>query len=383
MARKVFLHVGLPKTGTTYLQTVMWGNRDRLRAEGVLLPGTTRSDHWWSSLIVREDKRIHNKAASALNAWDRVLADCARWDRTAVVSHEFFSSASAEQAKRAVAALAPAEVHVVVTAREPLSLLTASWQEALKFKGTVALADYNLRMSDNPRSIWNWRALDAGEVLSRWGPAVPKERVHVMPLPKPGSPPELLWQRFAGLIGVDPDGYDLSHSNPNTSMGVVEAEVLRRVTPHLTEIKSGLDRSTWVRTYLAAERLVPRGGEKFWPNEGRIAECRERGRAMVAMIRENGFDVIGELETLLVPDDLPPRRTPESVTDAEVAAVATELVAVLLQDLRRQSRQRPAKVRGGKAAVAPAGSGFSWARRTVRRSALLTRVYRKVRRISR
>lgn len=382
MARKVFLHVGVPKTGTTYLQTVMWSNRDRLKSDGVLLPGATRSDHWWSSLIVREDKRIHHKAPSALDAWDRVLADSARWDRTVVISHEFFSSASADQARRAVTALAPAEVHVVVTAREPLSLLTTSWQEALKFKGTVALADYNRKISDNPGSIWNWRALDAGEVLSRWGEAVPRERVHVLPLPKQGTPPELLWQRFAGLIGVDPDGYDLSQNTPNTSMGVVEAEVLRRVTPHLPEISSGFDRSKWVRTYLAAERLVPRGGEKFWPNEDRVEECRERGRAMVAMIRENGFDVIGDLDSLLVPEDLPKRRTPESVTDAEVAAVATELVGVLLQDLRRLSRQRPAKVRGGQAAVGPASSGASWARRVVRRSPLLTRVYRRVRRIS-
>ena len=379
MARKVFLHVGVPKTGTTYLQTLMWSNRDRLKTGGVLLPGATRSDHWWSSLIVREDNRIHNKVPTALGAWDRVLADCARWNRTAVISHEFFSSASAEQAKRAVDALAPAEVHVVVTAREPLSLLTASWQEALKYKGTVALADYNKTLSDSPRSIWNWRALDAGEVLSRWGQAVPRERVHVLPLPKPGSPPELLWQRFARLIGVDPEGYDLSQNHPNTSMGVVEAEVLRRVTPHLPEITAGRDRSAWVRTYLAEERLVPRKGEKFWPNEDRIEECRERGRAMVAMIRVNGFDVIGELENLLVPDDLPVRRTPESVTDAEIAAVATELVGVLLQDLRRQSRRPPGKRHGGKAAIAP---GVSRARRVVRGSPLLTRVYRRLRRIS-
>ena len=47
----------------------------------------------------------------------------------ALVSHEFFCSASAEQAKRMVDQLAPAEVHVVVTAREPLGLFTSSWQE--------------------------------------------------------------------------------------------------------------------------------------------------------------------------------------------------------------------------------------------------------------
>ena len=33
--RRVLLHIGLPKTGTTYLQQVVWGNRDRLQADGV------------------------------------------------------------------------------------------------------------------------------------------------------------------------------------------------------------------------------------------------------------------------------------------------------------------------------------------------------------
>ena len=44
MAAKVFLHIGLPKTGTTYLQTVMWADRERMRAQGVLLPGRERRD---------------------------------------------------------------------------------------------------------------------------------------------------------------------------------------------------------------------------------------------------------------------------------------------------------------------------------------------------
>ena len=30
MAARVFLHVGLPKTATTYLQTILWGNRELL-----------------------------------------------------------------------------------------------------------------------------------------------------------------------------------------------------------------------------------------------------------------------------------------------------------------------------------------------------------------
>jgi len=39
VAERVFLHVGAPKSGTTFLQTVMWENREGLAERGVLIPG--------------------------------------------------------------------------------------------------------------------------------------------------------------------------------------------------------------------------------------------------------------------------------------------------------------------------------------------------------
>lgn len=53
MASRVFLHVGVPKSGTTYLQTTMWHNRAPLRAQGLLYPGAKRMDHYHASQDVR------------------------------------------------------------------------------------------------------------------------------------------------------------------------------------------------------------------------------------------------------------------------------------------------------------------------------------------
>ncbi len=123
-------------------------------------------------------------------------------------------------------------------------------------------------------------------------------------------------------------------------MGVVEAETLRRVNAHLGDFHSAIDRGTYIRTFLADERLVPRRGDPFWPSPERIEEARVRGRDAVAYIDAQGFDVVGDLASLLVPDDLPERRTPETVTDAEVARVAVELVARMLHDVRELRHER-------------------------------------------
>ena len=345
MAHTVFFHVGLPKTGTTYLQTLMWNNRDELHAQGVLLPGFGVRQHLWASLVVREDAKVERRAADAPEAWDLLVAEINEWPGTAVVSHEFFAGASQEQAERAIAALGDAEVHVVVTARDLLSLVTARWQEYVKNGETLGIDDYPADGSTDPADEWGWASMDVGDVLRRWGATLPPERVHVLTLPKPGEPRETLWQRFAGLLGVDPARCDTSDSEQNESLGVVEVELLRRVNGDLTGFGSALDRGVWIRGFLAQGKLVPRHGEKFWPSEPRIEQLRERGDRAVDLVKRSGFDVIGDVEDLRTPAVLPERRHPASVTEAEMLAAATETIAAMMHDVRELSkRKRPADV---------------------------------------
>lgn len=341
MADRVFLHVGLPKTATTYLQTVLWGARPLLRQQGLLLPGTERRDHLWASRVVRQDPHLADSPQRHRTSWDRLCREIADWPGAALVSHEFFAAASADQAAAAVAALAPAEVHLVVTGREPLGLFTASWQESLKNRHTTAIEDYAREVSDNPNDIWNWRTLDLRLVLERWSATLPPDRVHVLPLDT-GAARDEIWHRFGGLLGLRTEEFDLSGSFPNESMGVVEAETLRRVNAHLGSFRKAFDRGVYIRTFLADGLLVPRGGERFWPPADRVEEQRERGRDWVAFVREQGYDVRGDLDHLLVPDRLPERREPASVSDAEVAGVATELVARMLEEVRElRTADRP------------------------------------------
>lgn len=344
MADEVFVHLGLPKTATTYLQTILWSSRERLREDGLLLPGTERRDHLWASRVVREERSLVRAPERHRTSWERLRAEIAAWPGRALISHEFFAAASAEQAARMVAELGPATVHLVVTAREPLGLFAASWQESLKNRSTTPMAEYGRIESDRPSDIWNWRTLDLRLVLQRWAPAVSPDRVHVLPLDTTAARDEI-WHRFGRLLGLRTDAYDLSTSFPNESMGVAEAETLRRVNAHLGSFEKAFDRGVYIRTYLADERLVPRRGERFWPLPDQVEDCRRRGAEAVAYVRERGFAVHGELERLLVPAELEPRRTPDTVTDAEVAEVATELVARLLEDVR-ELRGRSAELAG-------------------------------------
>ncbi|WP_340537541.1 hypothetical protein [Nocardioides sp. GXZ039] len=342
MVDSVYVHLGLPKTATTYLQTILWSNREALRERGVVVPGSERRDHLWASRTVREERKQEHAPERHRTAWDRIRTELAEADGVGLISHEFFAAASAQQALDMVAALAPAQVHLIVTAREPLGLFTASWQESLKNGASTPMSQYGRTVSRRPADIWNWRTLDLRLVLRRWSQAVPAERIHVLPL-DPAAEREEVWHRFAGVLGLDAEavaGIDLSASFPNSSMGVAQAETLRRINAGLDGFGTAFDRGVYLRSYLADERLVPQGGERFWPAPDQIAECRRRGEEAVEYLRGAPFDVVGEVGHLRVPQVLEERREPDSVTDAEVAEVAVDLVSRMLHDVRDLRRGR-------------------------------------------
>lgn len=334
MAERVFLHIGLPKTGTTYLQGILWDNRDRVLRDGVLLPGDGHREHLWAALDAQGRGRLDRRSPKAKGAWSRLREELARHPGTGLVTHEFFCGASKAQAEKVVADLAPAEVHVVVTARHTAGMLAAGWQEMVKNGGTEPLEEIPHRRGAG--SEFSWRTWDLRGVLKRWGATVPPERVHVLPMPGRDQPPDQHWRNFAGVLGLTSD-YPLPARAANQSLGAVQVELLRRVNAHLSAFHSPGDRGRWIRGYLAERHLVAQGGERFGLPDELVAECRRRSQRAVGMIGRRGFHVVGDVEALLVPDDLPTQRSVSSVSDAEIVDAAGDLVAVMLADVRELS----------------------------------------------
>ena len=58
MARRVFLHIGTPKSGTTYLQSLWWQHRDALAERGLLLPGGSADEQFRAGAVVRANAGV-------------------------------------------------------------------------------------------------------------------------------------------------------------------------------------------------------------------------------------------------------------------------------------------------------------------------------------
>ncbi|QIG44005.1 hypothetical protein G5V58_15575 [Nocardioides anomalus] len=348
MANQVFLHIGLPKTGTTYLQSVLWASRAQLARDGFLLPGSGHREHLWAALELQERPHLERRSPEAPGALARLLDEVQRHRGPALLTHEFMCGASREQAGRLVAALAPAEVHVVVTARDTLGMLTAGWAEYVKNGGTEPLTAVSGRGLGGRGSAgeFGWRTWDLGGVLRRWGRHVAPEHVHVLPMPGPGAPRDQHWRNFAGVLGLAAERYDAPDEPRNPALGVVQIELLRRVNPHLTDFRKPVDRGTWIRGYLAEQHLVRQAGERLGADDEQVADCRERAERAVGIIRRRGYHVVGDVEQLLVPAQPPDRPRPDDVSDAALVDSATTLIAHLLADVRRTTRENPPDLNG-------------------------------------
>ncbi|UMG93200.1 hypothetical protein [Nocardioides sp. TF02-7] len=339
MARTVHLHIGLPKTGTTFLQTTMWQNRPALRRQGFLYPGASRMDHYHSSQEVRgaSPARMGRNAG----AWKRLVGELAAWDGDGLVSHEFFSMATADQARAAVAALAPAEVRLVVTVRSYVLQFPAVWQEALKMPSDLGFDAFMDRaLAGRLRGGWSWQSQDIPRVLGHWAQAVPADRITVVTVPPPGAPRGLLWQRWTEAIGIDDSAFDLDVSYANESLGAAQAALLTRVKPYLSgPLEQGPVRHRWVRKYFGHEVLVPQRGERFGPRPHHVTELAARSTQARDWLAERGFRVVGDLEDL-ASTTTPGGPHPDDVPDEEIVEVAARAIERMIRDVRDLTMER-------------------------------------------
>ena len=341
MTKRLYWHVGTPKSGTTYVQSVLRHNAERLAASGWLVAGESHLELVRSGMAVREDPNLATLPEQARNSWTRVVQQIREWSGDCVLSYELFAGASPEQIARAMAEFEGHEIHVVVTARELGAVVPSGWQERLKFGLTTELEAWEPRPeAAGPVAQWSWRTLDAASVADRWGGALPEPaRLHLVTVPPQAAPGEL-WRRFAEACSLDVPGLDLAVERANESLTPARAEVLRRVNEHVAATFDGpREASVWLRDMLAHRILARGGGERPGLTDEQFAALQARGEASIERLGNAGWTVHGDLADLRT--RRPEGRTPGEVADGEIADVAIEAVAALLLELRTARHAAP------------------------------------------
>jgi len=359
MARRIFLHVGTPKTGTTYLQSVLWASREVLENQGVLLPLRNVRDHFYLSVVARNAKGAFDRMPPpGKRSWERMLRQVADWNEDVVISHELFAVASAQRAAWTIEQLREVsdEVHVIVTGRDFARQVPAEWQQSIKHGRHHRLAEYLEILKSHEPGVLFWRAQDLPVILENWAQGVPHDHVHLITVPPSQAPRGLLWQRFATVIGIDPELVNDTVARPNESLGAEEIETLRRVNVHLPEDGRTPRQRLMMRQVVAEDIMAQRPDPtKFAVPPEQHDWIIEAGTAMVEELRAQDYDVVGDLDELLPPAAPAKGRDPSGVGSDEVAGVAVETLAALVDRVAESPRPRPANKSTGGGRGKPAG----------------------------
>jgi len=345
----VYLHIGAPKTGTTFLQRVMWQNRARLAELGTLYPGATFGAHVQAAFDLREAGFRGYRDPKVPGSWPALVDEARAWGGPVIISQELLSPATVAQVDRALDDLAFAEVHLIYTARELTRQVPAAWQEDIKNRFTIGFDEYVAGLRDpdqdtNGLGRMFWRMQDAAGVLQRWARHIPAGRVHIVTVPQRGGPPDLLWRRFAGVVGVDPGAVDVSDGFLNTSLGVAEASFLLRLNRALDAEIGWPLYNQLVKHHLAQEVLSRR--EPVVRLELPAASAPwfiDRGTRMVEELQARRYDVVGTLDDLVPPStDTLPQDVPESSVEEQLEIAIEATAALLLQIARLRRKAVPA-----------------------------------------
>ena len=348
--RTILLHLGAPKTGTTYLQHMLWANREPLEEAGFLVPRTFGA----RAATVRALLRWHPDSGEQMpQAWRTLSADMRRWGgQASVFSQEFLCRLDQAQTRAVVASLgegSPGRVKCLLTVRDISRLVPAQWQTSLRSHQTWTLAEYCEAVASGspkgPAATMHrhfWARHRYRDILDRWVAEVGRDNVTVVTVPSSSSDPDELWRRFCSAGGIEA-GETVQAEPTHESLGATSAELMRRLNQHpVVDQMRGPPYQQSVSTAVARRGLARRRGEE--PKLSLPSEyddwAQKMADQMIDDIEAAGVPFVGDLDDLrprrstspaVVPDDQPPGALVDAAVDA-LAGLALEHVKLTQQE---------------------------------------------------
>jgi hypothetical protein len=340
MARRVLLHIGTPKTATTYLQDVLFRNQDVLAKHGVHYPGDRFDSQFRAGLdlVRREWGGLEDEV---VGEWDAMAARTRELDGTVIISNEILAGATAEQAARALASFGGAEVHLVLTVRDLARQIPAEWQETVKHYNTETYADYlRIIMSREGRSAdLFWRVQDLPDILGRWAAELPPERVRLVTLPLSGAAQDVLLNRLVEVFELQDVPLAYGSNRTNAGLGVAETAMIRLVNERIVR-GPDIEYAHFIREILAHRQLADRTSRVGSPRLMLPPDVQPWVDGVVedwlARLGTVGYTVVGDLEELkggVAPGHVVPEYVdPDTADQREVLSAAIESIAALLYE---------------------------------------------------
>ena len=308
MKKKVYLHVGFHKTGTTAIQEALFTHSDQLRILGINYAtkkgkanhreAWALSERYWGwkkrggeqTSIVEWQKRVKNLKAQKIDS---------------VVSSEFFSEINDDQLNLMANDLKDFDVEIIFTIRPLAKLLGSSYQQYLKYGIKASYEEWLediFHNSEKPKFTPTfWKRHRHEEVMSRWANAFGNQKIHLVVVDE--SEPDLLYDSFNKILKL-PAGTlkEVKGLGSNRSLNYPEIALLSAINKAFPKDRAWSDYEVFIREgsirHLTNQIQLAGLGTKLLTPQWAVDEAAKLSSNSIAKINDLGIIIYGDLNKL-------------------------------------------------------------------------------------
>jgi hypothetical protein len=307
MAKKIIVHAGFHKTGTTAIQSSFFAATKELEKAGITYPHVGGKAHHKaiSSLMGKtwgwEDR---GGVPATDKKWQEFLTKIKRAKGTALISSEFLCELDDEQIAKFKRDIAVDDVKIYFTLRPLLKIIPSAYQQHLKIGIKSNYEKWLHSILDEPGvstitpSFWV-RHMHS-EVLAKWAKHFGKENVFLIAVDE--MQPQFIYDQFNKVFELNPDFLKPQNDqDSNRSLTLNEIELLRAVNKKFPKKRSWHDYETFIRNgafkYLT-NKVVPGPEEaRLLTPQWAVDIAEFLSLKSVKEIKELGITIIGDLDS--------------------------------------------------------------------------------------
>jgi hypothetical protein len=313
--KKIILHIGPEKTGTTTIQSVFLSSRQLLAEQGIFY------------LSDRGSPAANLTALSLMGPSQLFDNEWVNWDRTdlywgmakrqlnssrlptALISGEAFAFATDEAITKMRNELVGCEIHLVVTLRPLSEIIPSFWQEQAKRREIVSLENFvELLIADDKSSKVVqrfWRSQRHNELVKRWMHLLGPASTTLIIVAK--EEPNNLLRGFSQVLNIDSDlliealNSQQKSIDKNRSRTLEEIEILRQIIRLLGQGAKSFFRADNRFMREAFLRKPLESEHKITLSDEHLKVINRIERKIVEELNQLNVHIIGESQLLIAP----------------------------------------------------------------------------------
>jgi sugar-specific transcriptional regulator TrmB len=306
--KRLIIHPGFHKSGTTALQESFALNRPLLRENGIFYPPIGSKAHHRVAWALTQRPWGWNRRGGERTPekyWDRMASRInGAKEETVILSSEFFSEIDGERIRKIRSDIKGRDIQILFTLRPLAKLLPSSYQQYLKYGITVEYEDWLHAILDKPGeskvSPTFWKRHSHGKVVARWVDIFSKSNVTLLIVNE--AQPTFLFDEINKFLNLPTGTLNAAPSGSNRSLTMEEISLLLELNRQFPKERVWDEYEVFVRAGYIRHLTdhVPPAADKarLLTPQWAVDKANELGKVIQKELLGTGVKIIGDVDSL-------------------------------------------------------------------------------------